>query len=273
MAKDRYRAGKRLWSRKDDALLRKRYPHESTQALATALRRSLSSTYGRAAKLGLAKSAEYLASPAACRLRRGDNVGAKFRFPKGHVPANKGLRRPGWSAGRMRETQFKKGESLKRMPVGSTRLVDGYVYRKVADTPYVSWTRNWTLEHRRVWEESRGPIPRGHALVFINGDKTDVSIENLECITRRELMARNTVHNLPKELASTVQLLGVLKRQINKRDNHDEEKQDRGSEKSPVRDARSSAKRREADGARQGQTRSPTSRRSSLSQQKSRWPL
>src|SRR5260370_13245419 len=92
---DRFRAGKRLWSPEDDALLCKCYPHEATTALAATLRRSISATYLRAMKLGLAKTDEYLASPAACRLRRGDDVGAPFRFAKGHVPANKGLRRPG----------------------------------------------------------------------------------------------------------------------------------------------------------------------------------
>lgn len=46
---------------------------------------------------------------------------------------------------------------------------------------------------------------------------TDVRLDNIECITRRELMARNTVHNLPAALKEVVQLSGVLKRQINKR--------------------------------------------------------
>jgi hypothetical protein len=213
----RFRAGKRLWNQEDDALLRARYPHESTQAIAVALRRSISSVYGRATQLGLAKTDEYLASPAACRLRRGDAVGARFRFTKGHVPANKGLRRPGYAPGRMSETQFKMGESLNRMPIGSTRLVYGYLYRKIADTPYVTWTKNWIIEHQRLWEAANGPVPPGHALAFKNGDRTDVRLDNLECITRRELMARNTVHNLPKELVKTIQLLGVLNRQINRR--------------------------------------------------------
>jgi hypothetical protein len=216
---DRFRAGKRLWDSEEDDLLIERYPHESTQAIARDLRRSVQSVYVRAAYWGLAKTEEYLASPAACRLRRGDNVGAPYRFPKGHVPANKGLRRPGWSPGRMRETQFRKGQpSPNLMPIGSTRLVDGYVYRKVTDTPYVPWTRNWVLEHRRVWEEANGPLPPGHALAFKNGDKADLRLENLECITRAELMARNTIHNLPKPLAQTIQLLGALKRQIRKRE-------------------------------------------------------
>jgi hypothetical protein len=49
--------------------------------------------------MGLRKSAEYLAGPEACRLQRGDSVGARTRFSAGHVPANKGLRRPGYFPG------------------------------------------------------------------------------------------------------------------------------------------------------------------------------
>lgn len=226
--KDRYRAGKRLWSAKDDALLRKRYPHESPQSLAAELRRSVSSVYHRAWQFGLKKSAEYLASPAACRLRRGDNVGAKYRFAKGNVPANKGLRRPGYGPGRMKETQFKKGQNgWNWRPVGSQRLVDGYLYTKVSDRRRVPWTRNWKPTHVLLWEKHHGRVPRGHALAFRNGDRTDIRLENLALLSRRELMARNTIHNLPKELANTILLLGALKRQINRKGNHrDEEKQD-----------------------------------------------
>src|SRR3954469_12004177 len=106
---DRFRAGKRLWSDQDDELLRALYPDTPNTELAQRLRRSVHAVYARAEKLGLYKSQAYLASPQACRLRRGDNVGARFRYRKGHVPANKGLRRPGWGPGRMRETQFEKG--------------------------------------------------------------------------------------------------------------------------------------------------------------------
>ena len=222
MSADRFRAGKRLWTASDDAHMRTRYPHESTPAVARALRRTITAVYGRATVLGLTKSDAYLASPDACRLRRGDHVGAASRFTRGHVPANKGLRRPGYGPGRMKQTQFKKGTrngkaALLFMPVGSTRLCDGYVYRKVADTPNVPWTRNWTLEHYLVWEAAHGVVPRGHALAFTNGEKTDVRLANLECITRRTLMARNTIHNLPNPLTATIQLLGALNRQIRRR--------------------------------------------------------
>jgi hypothetical protein len=230
VATRRFHAGKRRWSPEDDAALRAAYPHEPTAVIAARLHRTVTGIYNRAMTLGLVKSDAYRASPAACRLRRGDNVGAAFRFPKGHVPANKGLRRPGWSPGRMRETQFRKGErrgvAVKLWkPIGSERFSkDGYLQRKVNnDLPL---QRRWKGVHLIVWEAAHGPVPAGHAVIFRNGDKTDIRLDNLECITRRTLMKRNTVHNLPPALASTIQLLGALNRQLRRRTN-DAQKQDR----------------------------------------------
>jgi hypothetical protein len=212
---------RRPWAREDDILLRGIYPNAPTPQVARRLKRTVAAIYGRAQKLGLKKSPAYLASPAACRLRRGDQVGARFRFQKGHVPANKGLRRPGWGPGRMRETQFKKGVrrgAAVRLykPIGTERISkDGYLERKVNDG--LPLQARWRAVHLLVWEAAHGPLPEGHAIAFKNGDKRDVRLDNLECISRRDLMARNTVHNLPKPLAQTVQLLGALRRQINRK--------------------------------------------------------
>lgn len=212
---------RRPWSREDDALLRGLYSDNPTPQVAMRLGRTVAATYNRADKLGLNKSPAYLASPAACRLRRGDRIGVRFRFPKGHVPANKGLRRPGWGPGRMKETQFKKGMRqgvAVRLykPIGTERTSkDGYLERKVNDG--LPLQARWRAVHLLVWEAAHGPAPRGHAIVFRNGNKKDMRLDNLECITRAELMARNTVHRLPKPLAQTVQLLGALRRKINRR--------------------------------------------------------
>lgn len=233
MSDVRFRCGKRLWNPEEDALMRALYPDMPTADLAARLGRPFESVYRRAWKLGLRKSAAYMASPAACRLRRGDNIGAPHRFPKGHVPANKGLRRPGWHRGRMQETQFKKGHRHGRAaaaykPIGTERISkDGYLERKVNDA--LPFQRRWRAVHLLIWETANGPLPAGHAISFKNGDRTDIRIDNLELISRRELMARNTVHNLPAPLPEVVQLIGALKRKINRKTRSDNEKQDRRS--------------------------------------------
>jgi hypothetical protein len=250
------RAGKRLWTRAEEAVLRARYPHERTATIARSLRRPLSSTYQHAARLGLSKTAAYLASADACRLRRGDNPGVPFRFKKGHVPANKGLRRPGWGPGRMKETWFKRGVRqcvAVRLykPIGTERMSkDGYLERKTNDN--LPLQARWRAVHLLVWEEEHGPVPKGHAIVFRNGDKRDIRLDNLECITRRELMARNAVHNLPKPLAQAIQLLGALNRKIRRRRSVHAEESNRGPAQPPVRRPRGPGRHGEADGARAG---------------------
>lgn len=214
-------APRRFWTAEEDAQVRALYPDTPTAELARRLNRRLSSVYQRAQKLGVEKSAAYLASPAACRLRRGDNVGAASRFPKGHVPANKGLRRPGWGPGRMKQTQFKKGERhgvAVRLykPIGTERISkDGYLERKINEG--LPLQKRWRAVHLLVWEAANGPLPRGHAVVFKNGDKRDIRLDNLELISRGDLMRRNTLHRYPKEIARAYQLIGAVNRKINRK--------------------------------------------------------
>lgn len=221
-------AQRRRWTADEDALLVARYPHEPTAALATQLRRTLSATFNRARGLGLAKSAAYLSTAASGRMQPGSTLGLSGRFGPGHVPANKGLRRPGWHRGRMRETQFRPGgrsgaAARNWRPIG-TILVDpdGYRRIKVRDARPGEHTgfgnvRVWPMLQRHVWEQAHGPIPPGHSVVFKNGRRDDVRLENLELLSREELLARNTIHRLPKPLADTCRLLGALNRQIRKR--------------------------------------------------------
>jgi len=121
----------------------------------------------------------------------------------------------------MRETQFKKGVRqgvAVRLykPIGTERISkDGYLERKVNDN--LPLQARWRSVHLLVWEAANGPLPKGHAIAFKNGDKRDIRLDNLECITRAQLMLRNTIHNLPTPLAQTIQVLGALRRKINRK--------------------------------------------------------
>lgn len=213
---------RRFWTPVDHAELRELYPHIRTDAVARILGRSTCSINWQVTKLGLKKTPEYLASPDACRFRRGGEVGKAYRFRPGQPPPNNGLRRPGWFSGRMRETQFKKGSrsgasAAHHVPIGSTRLVEGYVMLKVADVPNVPYTVNWKLLHALNWERANGrPLPADHCLRFRDRNRQNCELGNLELITRRENMRRNSLHNYPKPIVRAVLARGALNRRINR---------------------------------------------------------
>lgn len=216
--------GRHQWTAAEDALLRRRYPDEQAAAIARDMGFRVSQVHQRAAKLGLHKSEAFKESDRSGRIARGrqhPNMIA-HRFPKGHVPANKGLRRPGWAPGRMGETQFKKGQLSGRarevvQPIGAERLnKDGILQRKVNnDLPF---QRRWKAVHTIVWEAARGPVPRGHVVVFRDHNRRNFDLANLELVSWQENMRRNSYHNrYPKEVARLIQLKGALNRKINRK--------------------------------------------------------
>lgn len=204
------RSKRRPWSPEDREALAKHYPDTDNATLAKIFRRSLSSIKNEAVNQGLVKSASYMET----------NKPGQFRT--GQATWNKGKSHP--STGRSPETQFRKGQKPHNwVPIGTERIADGYLQRKVTDTGDAK--QDWRYVHHLVWEEKSGsPIPPGHAVAFIDGDENNIDPSNLELITREELMRRNSYHtNLPPEYAPIIQLRGVLTRKINKRTRDHEE--------------------------------------------------
>lgn len=223
----------RPWTAHELDALRHRYPHEPTAQLARDIGRSVSATYNMAGKLGLVKSVEYLASPAACYMRRGVNIGAQHRFQKGNVPFNKGRHHKpaGSERGWFKPGTLNGAAKLKELPIGSERVQDGVLLRKV-EAGAGRWNR-WRPVHRMTWETEHGTVPRGSIVVFKPGRhttiSTEITIDRLECITRRENMLRNSRHTrYGPELNQLMQLRGALKRKIRNREEHLHEKHDAG---------------------------------------------
>lgn len=213
-------APRQYWTAEQLQILIDRYPHERAEDLAVILGRPKSGIFQKARKLGLEKSEEFKKSDLSGRIQRGkqDPRMVGTRFPKGHVPANKGLRRPGYAPGRMAETQFQKGAKPHTwLPIGSERFTkEGYRQVKLTDTGYPP--RDWVPIHILVWELHRGPVPKSHHVAFKDGDKNHIEIDNLELVSFAEMMKRNSFHNYGKEVAQLVQLRGAINRQINKRE-------------------------------------------------------
>lgn len=135
------------------------------------------------------------------------NNGLTGRFEKGHIPANKGTHPP--TVGRMAETQFKKGNlPHNTKPLGYERITkDGYIEVKVRERPDKE-NKIWScfeLKHRFVWRQAHGPIPKGHDITFLDGDKQNCSLENLALISNAEnlQMMRKGLRSETPELTKT----------------------------------------------------------------------
>jgi hypothetical protein len=220
---------RKFWSDDDRNRLAELYPLRPSSEVAKTLGRSVSSVYGMASKMALLKSPAFLESEESGRLHKGETRAGTERtqFHKGHMPANKGLRRPGWHAGRMRETQFKKGErsgvaARNWRPIG-TILPDaeGYLRIKVREAVYgkepteFGNVRVWPLYNRHLWEQKHGPIPPRHLVVFKDGDRGNCVIGNLDLLSMADNARRNGMwQSMPRELAEVIQLNGALKRKL-----------------------------------------------------------
>ena len=113
----------------------------------------------------------------------GFKTGFTGQFEKGGIPYNKGKK--GLTTANV--TSFKKGQRpVNYRPLGSERTNrDGYVEIKVAE-PNV-----WKLKHRWVWEQHNGPVPKGYALIFADGDKSNIAVDNLIMVSRAQLVRLN----------------------------------------------------------------------------------
>jgi len=201
-----------------------RFPHTSTLELARDLGRKPAHVYQKAYSLGLRKAPEYLDDTARSGRTDGQRGGAT-RFKPGHRPWNTGHK--GWQVGgRSVETRFKPGrpphETRNYVPIGTYRIShDGYLEQKTTDDRSLAPARRWVGVHRLVWEAAHGPVPRGHAVAFLPGRRTidaeQITLDGLELVTRAEMMRRNSLHNLPPELAQLIQLRGALNRKIRNR--------------------------------------------------------
>jgi hypothetical protein len=134
------------------------------------------------------------------------------RFQKMHIPANKGQK--GYHAPGSEKGWFKKGNTPKNhRQVGSERVdVDGYTLVKTAE-PNV-----WELKHKLIWEEKNGRVPEGHILTFLDGNKANITLDNLIIISMAESleMNRSKLRSDNSEFTKTGVLIARIKTTIGK---------------------------------------------------------
>ena len=127
------------------------------------------------------------------------NNGVDSKFKKGQVPFNKGMKGVNFGGVNGEKTQFKKGRMpVNHRPVGSERVsVFGYIEIKVAEP------KTWRMKHQVIWEEANGPIPKGHVIIFGDGNKLNCDINNLLLISRKKLVRMNQNHLIKDDIELT----------------------------------------------------------------------
>jgi HNH endonuclease len=111
-------------------------------------------------------------------------TGRTGRFEKGNVSANKG--RKGFVAPGCEKGWFSKGATPHTArPIGYESInKNGYVLVCVdRPNPYRPQMRtHMAFKHKELWEAQHGPVPKGHALKCLDGDKTNCDPTNWEVI-------------------------------------------------------------------------------------------
>lgn len=113
-------------------------------------------------------------------------TGFDTKFKAKHIPWNKGV----------------KGVTVSntKKPIGTEVLnANGYIKIKVAE-PNV-----WKLKHRIIWEQYNGKIPDDSVIIFVDGDRTNVDIDNLMLISKKQnlIMNENELRKADAELTKT----------------------------------------------------------------------
>jgi hypothetical protein len=219
----------RRWTDAEDAIVRAQYANSRTGAIADALGRTVGSVHQRARVLGLFKSATFIAETSRVVMARPDHPARKTAFSKGQAPWNKGVpQSTGYSSTRFKPGQLSGRAAQLARPVGEYRIAAGYLEQKFSAQTGRQRDR-WMPVHRLVWEAKHGPTPEGCVVVFKTGchstELQSITEDAVECITRVELMKRNSYLRYGPEIAGAIRLRGAINRQINKRAKHEQDHQ------------------------------------------------
>ena len=179
----------KIWTTEKENILKKLYPKTLSSEIAKKLNVSVRAVYNKALCLGLKKDKTFIAKTARKNALLNGNL-KKTQFKKGAVPHNKGKKQTEYlspeAIEKSKVTRFKKGNTPHNAKYdGHERVTkDGYIFIRIKKRKYI-------LKHHKIWQEHYGEIPKGHIIIFKDGNPLNCTIENLEAITRDENVIRN----------------------------------------------------------------------------------
>lgn len=117
------------------------------------------------------------------------------RFVKGQQSWVKGLSKEEWYAHQTEQGlrniisgQYGKGRKRDSgYPVGHELWRNGYLMVKTTDDESIPCNKRWQSKQIIVWEQyHKTKVPKGHIVIFKDGDNTNFSIDNLLMISRKQ---------------------------------------------------------------------------------------
>jgi hypothetical protein len=182
------------------------FPHHPTAYVAKELNLPTSTINNKAYILRLKKSPEYTAKFEAERDIRLAQGGVETRLQKGNIAHNKGKPMAAEVREKCAKSFFKKGQQPPNAkPIGYERIgKEGYIE--------VRTEKGFKPKQRIIWEQYFGAVPPKHIICFIDGDKRNFDIGNLELVSRADNATRNRFKYSPEY----IEILGLLKQIDNK---------------------------------------------------------
>lgn len=178
------RSAKR-WTEAEDGIIRDLYPENDFGALSGHLPGRTSSSIGhRAYVLGVKKSTRYMRDLGAAHMQAGIE-----RF----------------------------GRECWEKPLGSLRHEKTRVLIKLGQPDI------WKPLHIHAWELANGPVPGGQLVAARDGNRKNISMENLCLRTLSEHCVWNSpdYRDLPEEIIDIVHLQNELKKEIKRKTKHE----------------------------------------------------
>lgn len=99
-----------------------------------------------------------------------------------------------------KEGDKRKGRGNKTVPVGTVNahVIRGVTLLRVKVNNDKPFSKQWRPLAHVVWEHAHGPLPNGFALWFKDRNSFNCRLENLEPVTRAEVLKRNIAANWPR---------------------------------------------------------------------------
>lgn len=166
------------WTEQEIEFVRKIYPYNSNKKIIEMLKE----------KFGFETTSRKLLNTKTKYKMPDKVIPNSGRLQKGVVPWNKGKKMSNETKKKLKNTFFRKGQTINNRPIGSTRLGnDGYLVIKIEEP------NKWQLYQRYVYEKAHGvKLAKNEAVIFADGDKTNFDIDNLIKVSKANLCYLNS---------------------------------------------------------------------------------